>query len=237
LSFEPRTHNSELIDTRIIHRVSRLILASASPRRAELLAAAGFVFDVVPADIDETPRAGEPAADHVTRLAAEKARAVRNGRGPANRLRQGYGESRRSFAKAEAGPYDCPVIGADTAVVVDASVLGKPRDREEAACMLRTLSGRTHQVLTGVAICLGETLLTECVTSAVTVVSLSASEIEWYVATGEPMDKAGAYAVQGKASRFIARIEGSYSNVVGLPVVTVYKLLGELGWKEPVWPD
>lgn len=195
--------------------MSRLVLASASPRRAELLAAAGFVFDIVPADIDETLRAGEPAVDYVTRLAAEKARAV------------------RARVPELSGP---PIIGADTEVVIDRRVLGKPRDHDEATRMLRTLSGRTHQVLTGVAICRGETLLTECVTTAVTFVALSASEIAWYVATGEPMDKAGAYAVQGRASRFISSIKGSYSNVVGLPVGTVYRLLRELGWKEPIWP-
>ncbi|MBI3264333.1 MAG: septum formation inhibitor Maf [Acidobacteria bacterium] len=203
---EPKTQSSWLCTDlpRIIHRVSRLVLASASPRRAELLSAAGFVFDVVPAAIDETLRAGESAADHVTRLAAEKARTVDSA------------DSR-------------PVLGADTEVVIDGRELGKPRDREDAARMLRLLSGRTHQVLTGVAICLGERLVTECVISTVTVAPLSASEIEWYVATGEPLDKAGAYAVQGRASRFIARIEGSYSNVVGLPIETVYRLLKRLG--------
>lgn len=191
--------------------MSRLVLASTSPRRAELLSAAGFVFDVVPADIDETLRPGESASGHVTRLAVEKARAVRT-RAPALATR--------------------PIIGADTAVVMDERVLGKPRGRKEAVEMLRALSGRTHQVLTGVAIYLGEALVTDCIASAVTFLPLSAPEIEWYVATGEPMGKAGAYAAQGRASRFIASIEGSYSNVVGLPLEAVHQLLKRLGWKE-----
>lgn len=187
--------------------MSRLVLASASPRRLDLLEAAGFRVDVVPADVDETRWPDEAPGEHVLRLAAEKATAVRD---------------RHADLSAR------PIVGADTTVVVDGRVLGKPRDHADAAGMLRALSGRTHHVLTGVAMCLGPTLLTERVTSAVTFVELSASEIEWYVASGEPMDKAGAYAIQGLASRFIVGIEGSYSNIVGLPIEAVHRLLKQL---------
>jgi septum formation protein len=192
-----------------------LILASASPRRQELLRNAGIPFTVQPADIDETPRAGEAARDCAERLAREKALAV----------------SRR-----------CPenyVLGADTIVVVDDAILGKPRDADDAARMLRMLSGRTHAVITGVCV-VGPAASSQLpvasktepqTTSETTFVSmgeLSDDEIRDYVATGEPMDKAGAYAIQGRASRWIPRIEGDYSNVVGLPVALVYAMLREL---------
>lgn len=185
--------------------MQRFILASRSPRRAELLAAAGFVFDVVPADIDETRWPGEPPDRYVVRMAREKALAVR-----------------RAAARAGAEP----VLAADTAVVVDGRVLGKPGDAGEAAEMLRALSGRTHEVMTGLALAGSDGRLTaECVVSRVTFATLSEPEVEWYVTTGEPMDKAGAYAVQGLASRFIERVEGSYTNVVGLPIASVYRML------------
>jgi septum formation protein len=183
----------------------RLLLASASPRRSELLAAAGFSFDVIPVDIDERHEPTEAPADHVLRLAHAKAGAV---------------------AGAHPGRV---VLGADTIVLVDGAVLGKPSDDRHAAEMLRALSGRVHEVLTGVAVHRGAHRLGEVERTRVCVAELTDREIVWYVASGEPRDKAGAYAVQGLASRFITRIEGSYSNVVGLPIALVYRLLGRLG--------
>jgi septum formation protein len=209
-----------------------LFLASASPRRQELLRNAGIPFIVQPADIDETPRSNESPRNCVERLAREKALAV--------------------FATR---PSDC-VLGADTIVVIDETILGKPRDADDAARILRLLSGRTHQVITGV--CLAGAvassqlpvasktgtpisplstnktpttgnwqLATASETTLVTLNELSDDDIRAYIATGEPMDKAGAYGIQGIASRWIPRIEGDYSNVVGLPVALVWKMLRE----------
>lgn len=179
----------------------RLVLASASPRRAELLRAAGIEFDVLPADVDETPRAGEGPDAYVRRLAGEKARAV----------------------AAMARNY--PVLAADTTVVAGEEILGKPADDTDARRMLARLSGRVHQVITGVALLHRGELHVDAESTAVEFAPMSAAEIEWYVATGEPRDKAGAYAIQGYASRFVTRIDGSYSNVVGLPMALVYQLL------------
>ena len=183
----------------------RLILASASPRRAELLRAAGFDFDTVAVDVDETPREGEAPAAYVRRLAAEK-----------------------SAAAIHDAPNDVVVLAADTAVVLDGDILGKPRDDREAAVMLRRLSGRRHDVLTGVSLRKGAYEIGRVETTAVHFAPLGDAEIAWYVGSGEGRDKAGAYAVQGLASRFIPRIEGSYSNVVGLPVAAVFELWREL---------
>jgi len=183
----------------------RLILASASPRRAELLRAAGFEFDVVTVDVDETPRDGEPPATYVRRLAAEKS------------------------AAAIAHVWAVRVIlGADTTVVIDGEILGKPLDDDDAARMLRRLSGRQHEVLTGISLRQGAYEVGRVETTIVDVAPLSAADVAWYVASGEGRDKAGAYAVQGLASRFIRRIEGSYSNVVGLPVAAVFELMREM---------
>ncbi len=182
----------------------RLILASASPRRAELLRAAGFVFDVRPADVDETPRAGEPPRDYVRRLAAEKSAAVR----------------------VEAP--DAVVLGADTAVVLDGLILGKPRDRAEAASMIGRLAGRRHEVMTGVSVRRPGHEAGRVETTAVWFGPMTTADIAWYAASGEGLDKAGAYAIQGLASRFIPRIDGSYSNVVGLPISAVTELLSAL---------
>ncbi len=191
-----------------------LVLASASPRRQELLRNAGISFIVEAADINETPLAGEPARACAERLAREKALAVFKTR-----------------------PRDY-VLGADTIVVIDDFILGKPRDADDAFRMLRRLSGRTHEVITGVCL-LGpvasgqgsvaskDDVLTASETTQVTFCALSDGEIRDYVATREPMDKAGAYAIQGIASRWIPRIEGDYSNVVGLPVALVYAMLRE----------
>jgi septum formation protein len=183
----------------------RLILASSSPRRVELLRAAGFVFDVQPQDVDERPLPGEEPAAHVTRLARQKAR------------------------QAGCGRIDAVVLAADTVVVIDGVVLGKPVGDEEAAGMLRRLSGRAHDVLTGVAVCASGSLSDAIERTEVRFAPLSEAEIAWYVSTGEPRDKAGAYAIQGLASRFVERIDGSYSNVVGLPVALVSRMLRERG--------
>ncbi len=182
-----------------------LVLASASPRRQEILRNAGIPFVVQPTDIPEIPEEGEAPRSFAERLAREKALAV---------LRQRPGDF---------------VLGADTIVVVDARILGKPRDDADAARMLRLLSGRTHQVITGVCLA-GPRLGVEDIRSESTLVTMDAfsdGDIRFYVATREPMDKAGAYAIQGIASRWVSRIEGDYFNVVGLPVSLVYKMLRE----------
>jgi septum formation protein len=190
----------------------RLILASASPRRAELLRAAGYAFEIVVADVDESIRPGEAPSAYVRRLAAEKSAAAQS------RVARGGGPERAARLQ--------PIIlGADTAVVVDGDILGKPRDDEEAAAMLRRLSGTSHTVMTGVSLRQGAYELGGIESTTVAFRALSADEVAWYVASGEGRDKAGAYAIQGLASRFATRIEGSYSNVVGLPVATVAELV------------
>ena len=188
----------------------RLILASGSPRRAELLRAAGYAFDVAAADVDESPRGGESPSLYVRRLAAEKSAAV--------------------SAKAPAGAI---VLGADTTVVVDDEILAKPRDDVDASAMLKRLSGRRHDVITGVSLRCGAFEIGRVESTAVVFAPLTDDEIAWYVGTGEGRDKAGAYAIQGYASRFIPRIEGSYSNVVGLPVACVRELLTEISGTRP----
>jgi septum formation protein len=179
----------------------RIILASRSPRRAELLAAAGIPFEALAVEVDETPRADETPAVYVERLAIEKARAV-------YRLRPG-----------------ARVLGADTTVAIDGDILGKPGNTADAARMLRALSGRVHDVHTGVALVTPAGVTSAVDTTRVWFVPMTDDDISWYVETGEPMDRAGAYAIQGFASRFIPRIEGSYSNVVGLPVALVGSIL------------
>jgi septum formation protein len=182
----------------------RLVLASASPRRADLLRAADLPFVVDPVEIDEAPQEGERPEAYVERLA---------------------------FAKTRAGICRNPgsvVLGADTTLVLDGRILGKPEGQADARNMLQMLSGRTHQVLTGVAVSDGRRELGEVVTTQVRFLPLSETAIDWYVATGEPDGKAGAYGIQGRASRFIDWIEGSYTNVVGLPVATLCQLLDRL---------
>ena len=179
----------------------RLVLASRSPRRADLLTSAGYDFAVAPADIDERLLDGETPAAHVRRLAREKAALV-----------------------ARDHP-ESIVLGADTVVVIDGVVLGKPADDADAAGMLRRLSGRTHDVLTGVALHAKNAQCCDVESTRVTFRELTAGDITWYVGSGEPDGKAGAYAIQGRAARFITRIEGSYANVVGLPVALVDRLL------------
>ena len=188
----------------------RVVLASQSPRRRELLASVGVSVEVRPSTTDESVLPGEAADAYVRRLAREKAEAV-----PASE-----GEI---------------VLAADTAVVLGAEILGKPRDDADAARMLRTLSGSTHVVITGVHARVhsrpGEEVRSEtiAVSSAVRFVTLSDERIAWYVATGEPLDKAGAYAVQGAGGSLVRGIAGSVSNVVGLPLAETLALLGRLG--------
>jgi len=184
----------------------RLILASASPRRAELLTAAGFSFDVVPADVDETPQSGEAPEVYTGRVALDKARHV-------SRL---------------PGSTGMTVLAADTEVVRDGGVLGKPVDPADAARMLRLLSGQTHEVLTAVVVISGGVERTAVDRTIVRFTAMSDAEIDWYVASGEPMGKAGAYGIQGRGARFIDHIEGAWSTVVGLPVHTVHRLLSEV---------
>ena len=181
-----------------------LILASASPRRAELLRNAGIAFTVEPAQVLEEPRPREPPLAYAQRLARGKARAV--------------------FARHS----DNVVLGADTVVVIDEYLLEKPTDDADAARMLRLLSGRTHQVITGVSLVGPGDEQTEAEVTEVRFGSLSHEQIAAYIATREPMDKAGAYAIQGIASRWVERINGCYFNVVGLPVPRVYRMLKAL---------
>ena len=178
-----------------------LILASASPRRSELLTNAGIRFTVEPAHIAEQALPGEPPLDYAQRLARDKARAI-----------------------AVRHP-DNGVLGADTVVVVDEHLLEKPRDANDAVRMLRLLSGRTHKVITGVCVVAKGYEQTEAEMTDVRFSEVSENEITHYVQTGEPMDKAGAYAIQGMASRWVERIDGCYFNVVGLPVPRVYRML------------
>jgi septum formation protein len=178
-----------------------LILASSSPRRAELLRNAAIVFTVEPAHVPEQPFPNETPLDYAQRLARDKTRAV--------------------FA----GHPDAAVLGADTVVVMEEHLLEKPADAHDAACMLRLLSGRAHQVITGVCLVAPAFERTEAEITQVVFSALSDEEIAYYVQTGEPMDKAGAYAIQGIASRWVERIEGCYFNVVGLPLPRVCRLL------------
>jgi MAF protein len=240
----------------------RLILASASPRRAELLTAAGFTFELCAADVDERVRPGEAPREYVARLASEKAaRAYEKVVGPAEAGHYGQGvgpaeaghrvqgvvhtegvahpegavhkegvvpgfsRAVRSDRRTGDPRPDVLIIAADTAVIVDGRILGKPVDQADATRMIRQLSGRAHVVLTGVGArgpAFDRVVVEE---TRVEFARLTDEQVAWYVATGEGMDKAGGYAIQGLASRFIPRIEGSYTNVVGLPVTAVDELI------------
>lgn len=189
--------------------MNELILASASPRRAELLTGIGLSFTVQPADIDETPRAGEAACEYVERLAREKALAV-----------------------AQAHPRSL-VMGSDTSVVLDGDILGKPASAAEARAMLGRLSGTTHQVMTAVALVDEGRCRSVVSVTDVTFRELDAAEIDAYVASGEPMDKAGGYGIQGLGGIFVSNLQGSYSAVVGLPLQETAALLAQAG--HPVW--
>lgn len=182
-----------------------LILASASPRRRELLSQAGFSFEVRPAAIDESVLPEEDPVAYVTRLAREKAQAV--------------------FAGLGAAQSGAVVLGADTTVTIDGAILGKPVDAGEAKRMLRRLAGRVHRVATGVAVVSARGVAAMAETTTVEFLPMSEDEIAGYVASGEPMDKAGAYGIQGRAARWIPRIEGCYYNVMGLPLARVSAML------------
>lgn len=182
-----------------------LTLASQSPRRRELIGQLGVGLEIRPADTDETPHPGEPPMVYVRRVATEKARAI-------------AGET---------------VLAADTAVVLDGEILGKPADGEDARRMLRALSGRRHEVVTGVCVRRAGEEESIVVSTVVQLVPLTDAQIEWYVATGEPLDKAGAYAVQGMAGAFVSQVHGSISNVVGLPLAETIALLARMGFR---WP-
>lgn len=192
--------------------MAQLYLASSSPRRRELLTQIGLPFHIVPASIDETPEAGESAHAYVERLARSKALAGLN------------------FLAQRA---DVCVLGADTAVVRDGRILGKPVDRDDALSMLQALSGREHEVLTAVAVADRDRCEARVVSSRVTFREISAEEAERYWETGEPQDKAGGYAIQGLAAIFVSRVEGSYSAVVGLPLCETAALLAD--FSIPSW--
>jgi len=206
----------------------RLVLASASPRRAELLAAAGFDFEILAVDIDERARQGEAPAEYVQRLASEKSAAALEripGQGPAEAGPHNLYPHNLSVGSGFSRTDDVIVIGADTAVVVDGEILGKPRDEADAALMLQRLAGRSHEVLTGVSVRWTDREVRGVETTTVEFSPLAPAEIAWYAASGEGRDKAGGYGIQGLASRYIPRIAGSYSNVVGLPVALVHELV------------
>jgi septum formation protein len=228
-----------------------LVLASASPRRHELLTQGGYTFVVHPADIPEDPRPNEDPIAYVTRLAREKAEAVygqltcakiigtpdqtSSARTPDQTDLAGvkgarFGPCIQPSPTEEAlGPEgDLIVLGADTTVTLDNHILGKPTDAADATRMLRLLSGRTHRVITGIAMVTGARTEVAAEVTAVKFLTLSEEEIAAYIATGEPMDKAGAYAIQGRAARWIPRIEGDYFNVVGLPIALVSTLLNSI---------
>ncbi len=188
---------------------TNLVLASGSPRRREFLSSLKLDFEVLPADLDESLREGEEASTYVARLAVEKARSV---------------AARRPGAV---------VLAADTTVVLRGEVLGKPTDAAEATAMLRRLSGQVHRVLTGVAVCGRGEPRSEVVETAVTFAAMTEAQVAFYVATGEPFDKAGGYGIQGVGGAFVQRIEGSYSNVVGLPLAETLSLLRAAGLALP----
>jgi len=194
--------------------MNKLILASSSPRRRELLEQIGVLFDVKVADVDETPLAGESPEDYVQRLAIAKARKV------AQDLEQ-------------------PCLGSDTSVVLNGTIFGKPQNDADARQMLRALSGQSHQVMSAVAIVqylqAGERSDVQLVSTKVTFKNLTSDQIDKYIATGEPADKAGAYGIQGKGALLVAGIEGSYSNVVGLPLTETAVLLEQ--YDIPYWQN
>lgn len=197
----------------------RLVLASASPRRADLLRAAGYAFETLAVDLDEGVKPGELPAAYVARLAREKSAAA---------LQRFVARAQQACRGPERDAlHDIVVLGADTTVVVEGEILGKPASDAESVAMLQKLSGRRHEVLTGVSLRTAAGEWGRVDTTGVYMRELSPADIAWYVESGEGRDKAGGYAVQGLASRFIPRIDGSYANVVGLPVAAVVDLLRE----------
>lgn len=182
-----------------------IVLASASPRRSQLLRQVGIAHEVRPIEVDESPLAGEAPADYVRRLAEEKARVLWSSLPAARRL---------------------PVLAADTTVALDGEVFGKPSSRDESIAMLSRLSGRTHEVHTAVAVLHETGGASRLSSSLVSMREISPAEMDWYWRTGEPADKAGGYAVQGRAAIFIRHLAGSYSGVMGLPLCETWELLG-----------
>lgn len=212
----------------------RLILASASPRRRELLTQAGYIFSVEAADVDESQRTGESPSDYVRRLAEEKAQAVfdRSILDAPPALEEGIPEEPTSHAAAASASLTriekkLIVLGADTTVVLDGGILGKPADDDDAKHMLRILSGHTHQVLTGIAAATRAGTTSAVESTAVTFSEISGDDLDAYCATPEPLDKAGAYGIQGYAARWIPRIDGCYFNVMGLPIARTVRLIEE----------
>jgi len=199
------------------HQPFRLILASASPRRRELLAQAGYVFQVDAADIDEAPRTNEAPAAYVQRLAEEKAEAVLV----------------RHPRPGSSHALPLLVLGADTTVVCDSDILAKPADAADAKRMLCRLSGRTHQVLTGIAIATHTATVSAVESTDVVFSPIPDAELDLYCATHEPLDKAGAYGIQGYAARWIPRIAGDYFNVMGLPIARTVRLIEESAQQGP----
>ncbi len=192
--------------------MSIFVLASNSPRRRELLALTGWEFEIAPADVDETPLPAEPAAEYVLRLAQSKARAA-------------------AALRADTSAPDTLILAADTTVVDDGLILGKPRHAAEARQMLKRLRGRTHQVYTAIAVLrLGDlALLTDLCCTDVPMRSYSEAEMDIYIASGDPLDKAGAYAIQHPGFRPVERLEGCYANVVGLPLCHLQRTLRKMG--------
>ena len=193
------------IRSALVH-LPKLLLASSSPRRAEILRISGWSFQTLSVTVDESLRSGETAVNYVMRLALEKAKAA---------------------------AADCSaslMVGADTTVVIDEKILGKPRDSADARLMLQTLQGRWHVVLTGIALLSAESAKPKVAheSTEVRFAAMNEDEIRWYVETGEPMDKAGAYAIQGQGARFIEGIKGDYFNVMGLPLRLLYELVRDL---------
>jgi nucleoside triphosphate pyrophosphatase len=190
----------------------KLILASASPRRAEILRDAGIAFDVLPVNVDETPHPGESAEAMCLRLAESKVRGA--------------------VARLGAASETAIVVAADTTVEIDGEILGKPESAEAARQMLRRLSGKTHRVLTALSLIRlpDGAARSDLESTAVRFAPLTEEEIDDYVNTREPMDKAGAYAIQGRAGVFVERVDGCYFNVVGLPLTRLYANLKHLGW-------
>jgi septum formation protein len=193
----------------------KLILASTSPRRTEILRNAGFVFEVIPTHTDETRRPGEVAEDYVRRIAQGKAHAAR--------------EKLRTTAEPTI------IIAADTVVLAKGQILTKPQDVADARRMLRMMSGKSHELLTGLAVLrIPEGAETQHIEKTrVDLLPISDDEIESYLRTGESFDKAGAYGIQGVAGRFVSRIDGCYFNVMGLPLSRVWRAIRELGWEDP----
>lgn len=192
------------------NQASRVYLASASPRRRELLQQLGIAFEAIPSNLREVRAPGESSADYVARVARDKAEYV-------------------AQLITERGLPVYPVLGADTEVVLDGEILGKPRDRTHGLALLRRLAGRTHEVLSAICVVHHETELTALSTSRVTFSRLTESEIAQYWETGEPADKAGAYAIQGRAAAFVTHLEGSYSGVMGLPLHELSGILRKIG--------